>query len=543
MWRRYHCRMYVRAFRSPRPCLRLMALVAALVVGLAGLAAFSQDTTPPPPPDAQAASPAAGGEQTQAENPNQSTVRTVRVSDVEGQVAVYLGDEVAFNQAQPNMPAVEGMRFVTGDNGRLEIELEDGSVVRATPNSSIRLAQLQRSPDGSTVTEIDALTGLTFYELNGRAGQISVRFGQESAAPEGNAIFRIALDTVPNELALMHGSVRVSDGQNVNAELHPSQTFQVDPQQPGQYNIAQSITADSWDQWNSDRDEALAELEANETTARASSGNPDDAAWNDLDYYGSWYNLPGYGQVWAPNGVDAGWDPFGSGYWGYYPTFGYTWISGYPWGWWPYHCGAWDFVDGWGWIWIPGNCGWGLYGAGWFPYATVWRVPHGYLLPPRPHHGPGLHPGPHPQPLLAVNRGPGFGMPFRQDHGTHAVPRPLLFGGKTIAPLEAEIHPQEKGPVGESFTATMVRAHPEMVTPAMRAQGSAGYRAPYTPAGGVRTFGAAPGYIVPHAGEPSPGRGPYTGPVSRPSPGGGAAPHPSGGGATPHPSGGSSPHR
>ena len=50
--------------------------------------------------------------------------------------------------------------------------------------------------------------------------------------------------------------------------------------------------------------------------------------------------------AWTPSGVDANWDPFGQGNWGYYTTVGYVWISGYSWGWWPYHCGAWNWFDG-----------------------------------------------------------------------------------------------------------------------------------------------------------------------------------------------------
>ena len=552
MWRRKarHCR---RADRSPWSRQRLIVISAVLALTLSALTVYSQDTAPPPPPDdqsaTQAAAPAPDQSPDATESPSQSSVRAVRLSDVEGQVQVYQGDEVDFSQAQPNMPAVEGMRFVTGDNGRLEIEFEDGSVARVTPNSSIRLAQLRRNPDGDTVTEIDALSGLSYYELNDRAGQTFVRFGRDTATPDGSAVFRIGQDTVPNELAVMHGSVHVSDGQSVDSDVHPNQTFQTDPQQAGPYTIAQSITSDSWDQWNSDRDQALAELESSETTARASSGNPDDSAWNDLDYYGSWYSVPGYGQVWSPNGVDASWDPFGSGYWGYYPSFGYTWISNYPWGWWPYHCGAWDFVNGWGWVWVPGNCGWGLWGAGWYPYATVWRVPPGYVLPRRPPNRPGHYPGPRPQPLIAVNRGPQFTAPFRSVNGPRPAPRTLQFGGKVISPLEAEVHPQQKGPMGESFTATLVRTHPEMVPPALRTPSSRGAYTP--PADGVRTFGPSPGYVVPHVVQPTPGRGVYTGPrpapgvSAAPHPGGVPAPHPSGGGtAAPHPSGGAAaPHR
>lgn len=514
-----------------RPVRFLLVFAAALVLALSGFSALSQDTMPPPPPadvtsDSLTTPPA-----------DQNSVRAVRLSDVEGQVQVFQGDQLAFDQAQPNMPAVEGMRFVTGDNGRLEIEFEDGSVARVTPDSSIRLTQLRRNADGSTVTQIEALTGLSYYELNGRGGQYSVRFASAViAAPVDSAVFRVTLDSIPNELAVMHGSVHVDAGQGLSLDLHPNQTYQTDPEQPGEFTVAQNITASSWDQWNSDRDNALAELEMNQTTARASSGNPDDPAWNDLDYYGSWYNLPGYGQVWSPSGVGAGWDPFGNGYWGYYPSFGYTWISSYPWGWWPYHCGAWDFVGSWGWLWVPGNCGWGLSGAGWYPYATVWRVPPGYTPPRRPRHGPG--PFPRPQPLIAVNRGPQFRTPFHFVPGSRPEPRALNFNGTTITPLQASMHPQQRGPLGPSYTTTLVRVHPEFTSPAMRAPGAPGFQGRYT---GVRPL-PPPSVNAPRMGTAPPNRGappvvnhpPVGASGVRISPGAGHVPAPSGG----HPAGG-----
>lgn len=474
--------------RSPILFSLAFALLLTVVVAIE---ARAQDTMPPaPPPDQQAAPPTADG---------QSTVRAVRVSDVEGQVQVFQGEQTAFDQAMPNMPAVEGMRFVTGDNGRLEVEFEDGSVARVAPDSSIRLSRLRRNADGSTATEIDALSGLSYYELNSRGGQYSVHFGTSAATPDKDAVFRVALDSSPYQLAVMHGAVHVDEGEGLAVDVHSSQTYQSDPSQPGEYTLAQNITADSWDQWNSDRDSALARLEANESTARASSGNPDNPAWSDLDYYGSWYNLPGYGQVWSPAGVGASWDPFANGAWGYYPAWGYTWISGYPWGWWPYHCGAWDFLPGWGWIWIPGNCGWGLYGAGWFPYSTVWNVPPGYALPLRPHAPVRTGPGPRrPLRLVAVNRGEQYSAPFHFDRDSKPAPRPLAFGGKTIAPMEAGIHPLERGPLGESFTTALVRVHPEMGTAPLHAPDAAAFRGTYAPLTGVRIFGPPPGFGTSH---------------------------------------------
>jgi hypothetical protein len=552
-----------RAQRNGFPRTSLQLLFCLFCLLTPGLAAMAQDSVPPPPPESSApgqpAAPStpgipadsdqtrqnqapldqAGEESAAQEQAPQSTVRAVRLSDVEGQVLVYQGDQLAFPQAEPNMPAVEGMRFVTHDNGRLEIEFEDGSVARVTPNSSIRLSRLQRMADGSTVTWIDALSGLSYYELNGRAGQYTVLFGQEKASPPDSAVFRVGLDTDPMELAVMHGAVHVDDGGGVSVDIHPNQTFQADAHSEGQFTVAQSVSADSWDQWNSDRDQALADLESTETTARASTGEPDDPAWNDLDSYGSWYNMPGYGQVWSPNGVGQDWDPFGSGYWGYYPSFGYTWISGYPWGWWPYHCGAWDFIGSFGWVWAPGNCGWGAYGAGWFPYAGIWRVPQGYLPPPRPH-GTGTGPGFHPQPLVAVNRGPQYGAPFRFGPGARSEPRPLTVDGQTIQPLRGDIHPQSKGPTGETFTNSLVRTHPELPASILDRHSSPEMGPGALPGAALRRF---PPPMERRPGTTDPARPAV--PV-RPG-GGGAAPHtPPGGthstGGGVHPDSGASEH-
>ena len=492
---------------SPRLVLFTPAF-ALLLAAFVALNARAQDTTPPPPPPDQSAAP--------AEAPGQTQIRAVRLSDVEGQVRVYEGSEIAFDQAEPNMPAVEGMRLVTGDNGRFEIEFEDGSVARVTPDSSIRLTQLRRNADGSTVTEIDALTGLSYFELNGRGGDYSVHFGPNTATPVQSAVFRVGLDTAPSTVAVMHGAVHIDDGMGLSMDIHPSQTFQTDLQQPGQFTIAQNVTADTWDQWNSDRDESLARLETNQSMARASSGNPDNPAWNDLDYYGNWYNLPGYGQAWAPSGVGSNWDPFGVGAWGYYQGVGYTWISGYPWGWWPYHCGAWNFMDSFGWMWFPGNCGYGFYGNGWYPYSNVWNTPPGYVPPPRPRGAPPIN-GPRPRPvsprvpLIAVNRGPQNSEPFRHPQGSS--PRTLDFQGKTIHPLEPGIHPIQRGPLGESFSSAVVRMHPEMATPAGRPMSGlmANPRGNFNPPG-TATRGAPPNFNAPrYSGAPPAGGGGFSG--------------------------------
>jgi hypothetical protein len=505
-------------------------LAGALAAAVLAVVAVAQDATPPPPPP---------DSQQTLQQPSESTsVRTVRLSDVEGKVSVYNGDAVAFDQAMPNMPLVEGMRLVTAATGRLEIQFEDGSVARVTPNSSLTLTQLRRNPDGSTITALQADTGLTYYELNGRGGQYSVSFGQVILAPDDSTIFRVNLDGNPAELAVMHGAVHVDDGQSVAFDVPTSHSALFNTQDPAQYSLTSSIAANTWDQWNSDRDQALAELEQDGTEARAGSGSPDDPAWNDLDYYGDWYDVPGYGMAWSPSGVSADWDPFGSGYWGYYSGIGYSWISSYSWGWWPYHCGAWNYFNNNGWMWFPGNCGWGSFGGGWYPYPTVWRVPPGYRIPTRPRkpvHGPVPIPVPR---LIAVDRGTRPAAQFRSVGQAKPAPRVFDYEGEQIKPLEANIHPIQRGPMGESFSATEVRAHPEIFS-SLGLDGSAA-RPVYQPSvrpypGGASPGRPYPGYVPPSgypAGNrigngPRPAAAPSR-PAAAPAPAVHASPAPSG---------------
>ena len=86
-----------------------------------------------------------------------------------------------------------------------------------------------------------------------------------------------------------------------------------------------------------------------------SSYSPYAYGTNDLNYYGSFSNVPGYGNVWQPYFAGAGWDPFMNGAWAFTPGFGYGWVSGYPWGWTPYHYGSWVYLPTSGWGWLPGG--------------------------------------------------------------------------------------------------------------------------------------------------------------------------------------------
>jgi hypothetical protein len=120
------------------------------------------------------------------------------------------------------------------------------------------------------------------------------------------------------------------------------------------YTLAKNFQEDPLDAWDK------RSVEYHEQYAKGNS-SPYGYGYSDLNYYGSFRNVGGYGMMWQPFFTGVGWDPFMDGAWAFYPGFGYMWASAYPWGWLPYRYGNWAFVPGFGWMWQPG--GWSSWNA------------------------------------------------------------------------------------------------------------------------------------------------------------------------------------
>jgi hypothetical protein len=130
-----------------------------------------------------------------------------------------------------------------------------------------------------------------------------------------------------------------------------------------------------------------AEDHQREVAAAAAVGNNSDVnyGFSDLNAYGNYFFVPGYGYMWRPNSAPLGWDPFADGYWVDYPGYGYMFVSGYPWGWAPYRYGSWQFVNGYGWCWNPGNNF-----ATWQAVPPLRNIPPHYRPPRPPRPGAGV---------------------------------------------------------------------------------------------------------------------------------------------------------
>ena len=125
-------------------------------------------------------------------------------------------------------------------------------------------------------------------------------------------------------------------------------TANFDASDNDKYTLANNIEEaplDSWDKEASTYHEQYAK----------NNSSPYGYGASDLNYYGAYSNVAGYGMMWQPYFAGVGWNPFMDGAWSWYPGMGYMFASAYPWGWMPYRYGNWMMVPGMGWMWQPGG--------------------------------------------------------------------------------------------------------------------------------------------------------------------------------------------
>src|SRR6266481_8704425 len=98
----------------------------------------------------------------------ESKARIVRLSDVQGSVQMDRGTGDGFDKTFLNMPVVEGSRLKTGDDGRAEVEFEDGSALRVVPNSEVEFTRLALGDDGQKLSTMRLAAGTAYINYRGK---------------------------------------------------------------------------------------------------------------------------------------------------------------------------------------------------------------------------------------------------------------------------------------------------------------------------------------------------------------------------------------
>ena len=318
-------------------------IVAGLAVMLqAPLGAKAQDAQVAP--DSQAAQAPQGPQDSQDANAQDPPGRVARLNYMEGSVSFQPGGENDWVDAVLNRPLVTGDNLWADEDSRAEVHI------------------------GSTALRLGAKTGITLLEVSDRAAQIRLAQGSlivkirhvddedsyEIDTPNvaftvmqpGDYRIDVDVDGNRTEVTVWRGRGEVTGGGSsytVVANQHATFTGS----DHLDYELGQVPAEDGFDTWASNRDQVEDQSDSANYVSREMTG------YEDLDEYGDWSYVAGYGTCWRPRVLVAGWAPYHFGHWAWVGPWGWTWVEDEPWGFAPFHYGRWAFASG-GWLWVPG---------------------------------------------------------------------------------------------------------------------------------------------------------------------------------------------
>ena len=274
--------------------------------------------------------------------------RYARVGDLEGQVEVQHRAADPWQPALRNMPISELAWVRTAASSRVELELDEGSILRLGPDSLAELSDYTRLSTGQRITLVSLDHGLGYVTgaSEGKDALILAVPGAEVRLRR-NARLRLEAREQWSQIASLEGAVRFSS-PTAEFDLTEGQLVRLDPAHPAKFFLYREVPALETDRWNDERDKVLAQASSGAHVPSVRYGLAD------LDAHGTWIQSSDLGTVWKPKMPEA-WAPFRTGKWLWYEGLGYTWIADEPWGWLPYHYGRWMQQENTGWVWAPGK--------------------------------------------------------------------------------------------------------------------------------------------------------------------------------------------
>jgi hypothetical protein len=296
-----------------------------------------------------------------------------RIQRVDGEVALSNNIESQGNDganarwvaATSNEPFSVGDRIYTRDNAHCSLAFSGRNFARLDPNTSLDAVTLADGRtqlalrDGYALFDVGYLAPGETFEVGTPYG--AVDFNQPGLYNVGINNDRAVVSTFSGlaQVVGLGGSGQISKGEMLTllgqtaAEATLSHLdrrnagYQVDDYYRSQYPNSYDGRYNNYDAYENDPS-YYDPYQRNASYKYVSNSIP---GINDLDAYGDWQNVSGYGNGWRPR-VNAGWTPYQQGYWTNNYPYGPTWVSSEPWGYAPYHYGRWANMGD-QWYWIP----------------------------------------------------------------------------------------------------------------------------------------------------------------------------------------------
>jgi hypothetical protein len=268
--------------------------------------------------------------------------------------------------AVPNQPFSVGDRIYTRDNSRASLAFSGRNYARLDPNTSLDVVNLYDNR-----TQLALRDGSAFFDVghldDDELFEVATPYGAVELAEPG--LYNIGFDDDGNvlvsvlsglaQVAGLSGSGQISKGEMLTlAGTTAAQVLlsRLDGDDAGYLvdDYYQYQYPNSYDGRYVNYDAYLNDPYYYDPYRRSPGYqyvNYDVPGVNDLDYYGDWQNVDGYGYAWRPR-VDTAWAPYQQGSWVNDYPYGMTWVSSEPWGYAPYHYGRWANVGN-QWYWVP----------------------------------------------------------------------------------------------------------------------------------------------------------------------------------------------
>ncbi|HXF27944.1 MAG TPA: DUF6600 domain-containing protein [Bryobacteraceae bacterium] len=276
--------------------------------------------------------------------------RVARLNYISGSVSFQPAGVQDWVPATVNRPMTIGDQLWNDDGARSEMHVP-GAAIRLSSRTAFEFLNLDdqtvqiKVSEGSIDVRLRRLDQNTSFEID----TPNLAF---TLLRPGDYRLDTNPDTFETYVTVRSGQGEITGGGQAFS-VNPGQQAYVSGNGQITYQVAPAPGPDEFDQWAESRDRNEDRLVSSRYVS------PDVVGYEDLDEYGSWAPASGYGDVWYPRQVAAGWSPYQTGHWAWIEPWGWTWVDDAPWGFAPFHYGRWAYIGN-RWGWCPGPIGVGV---------------------------------------------------------------------------------------------------------------------------------------------------------------------------------------
>ncbi|MCP1171694.1 DUF6600 domain-containing protein [Ralstonia chuxiongensis] len=270
--------------------------------------------------------------------------RVARLSDFSGTVSFAPAGSDDWAGASLNRPLTTGDRLWSDQGSHSELHV-GSTALRLGQNTGATLVDLD-----DRNTQVKLTQGALSVRVRSLPADQTIEIDTPNLAFTPQAPGEYRLDVAPDgsstTVTVWHGQ-GTAYGDDRSTPLGAGQQIRFGGTDLAEAGGTDNPGRDAFDRWAESRDAREDASVSARYVGREMTG------YEALDDNGSWREEDGYGAVWVPRAVPAGWAPYRTGHWAWVAPWGWTWVDDAPWGFAPFHYGRWAYVGS-TWCWVPG---------------------------------------------------------------------------------------------------------------------------------------------------------------------------------------------